>query len=180
MAIENVYMDWGTMLYYEPPLGAENRIVIGEGSNGLMHFSPRAFNNSIVRVNFHFKVTAFEVNEANRFDSFYNCVRPAALAGANNISSGVSNWQGERATGLPGDIQPGSDMIYVPGYPVYIHYLWNSVPIVNLTAFQQAMSGLRQFTMYSGYPHWIEITKTEPPYFEIEYRSTPIGGIQIF
>lgn len=180
VAIENVVMDWGTWLYSTYPHGGDDYMLLGNIANVLMHFPPRVFTNPIVSVKFHFYVNSWTTYPAQvRFDSLYECVRPATLAGANKPSSGISNWQAPGATGLPDDIKPGTDMIYVPGYPVYFNWQWNSVPIVNLTAFQEVMSGLRQIVMFSGYAAEVNISKTYPPYFEIEYRSNT-GGIQIF
>ena len=176
MAIENVVMDWGTWLYGETPHGADNFMNIRDGTNVLMHFPALITHNVIVRVIFRYKVTVLDGTQV--IANAWQCTRQAN-ANATLYSSGITDWSALGAMGEPGD-HPSESLLAGTTEDMSISLGWNSFTITRLNQFYDMMNGYRQMLVRASNAPWAQITKAELPYFEVEYRSTPIGGIQIF
>lgn len=170
MPIQNVLMDYGTWLnppdnYY--PHADDSYMSVDSYKRPLIHFANDGFSGQILSANLYvycsavpdrIGVTGYRVNRA------YN----------NALAAWATPW------GVPGCDQISEDRSNTPALTGDIQYTgWTACPIVNLNELLAIINGLDAILLI-GADGIATIAKSPAPYLAIEYKTSIVGGIQIF
>jgi hypothetical protein len=183
MPIQNVYLNWGTFINEADqtlPRGGETFMNVGLRSGGyksrvLMKFNNDGFSGQMLSATLNFYCS--DVGGNPQFNVFK--VNRASSVNATWQSSGLSTWNNNGCEGVNED---RSGVTMITAYRLNSTG-WNTVTITSLSELLGVINGLDTILLREvdgDNRTWARIEKSPAPYLAVEYKTSIVGGVQIF
>lgn len=187
MPVQNIPLDWGTWIQTNYPDSPR----YGLGSPRVGTFYPMTEPGVDYYSIFKFRMDGFSGQILSATLNVYCDVGGGSnmicdVNMVNKAANTSATWYYARYSDLPWTIQ-GCGAVYEDRSDVAMTSVnlgavgWKAVPI-NLTAFTPFLNGQRMLIIrpVQGPTNWGSISLTNAPYLAVEYKTSLVGGVQIF